>query len=591
VSNSDRGLERLPFTAIDEAVYGLDTQSEPWTIQLELRVTGHLVEERLRKALRSALDRHPMARARTVPAGKGQRRHYWQPTPEPDLDPLVVTQLDGGVSLASVRAGFYSRPIGLSESPPLRVKLVQSAGADVLMISVSHAAFDGFGALRLLHSIARAYTGDIEPPPVVDLPEARDLNELLSASPGETEPRTRRVLDKVRDLASPPARLAAEGAVDEAGYGFHHLTLPSDQTKALTDWEGPGTVNDLLIAALNLAVDNWNDRVGIRRRRVSILVPVNLRPPAWREDAVTNMVLDARVATAPSERSSPETTLEAVVAESERIKKGGAAALIEVLKGLSAVPRPVKDRLSAFLGLTGNRLVDTAVLSNLGELSDVPNFGSEAGETSEVWFSAPTRMPCGLSMGAVSVEGELHLSLRYRHPLWSAAAAQRFADVYVAELARLTQGNRDKNGGTMTDDELLTRRLVHGDESRLHVDPSAVVNNALFNLSSGEITVGPNVIFGHGVSVLTGTHDVNKFGAERKQAIPREGRDIVIDEGAWIATNATVVGPCHIGENAVVGACSLVNSDVEPYTVVGGVPAKELRRIERAVSDGDGNEG
>jgi hypothetical protein len=40
------------------------------------------------------------------------------------------------------------------------------------------------------------------------------------------------------------------------------------------------------------------------------------------------------------------------------------------------------------------------------------------------------------------------------------------------------------------DDELYRYR-VHGDPGRLHLDPTAVVNNALFNLSAGEITVGP----------------------------------------------------------------------------------------------------
>ncbi|HEX8771404.1 MAG TPA: condensation domain-containing protein, partial [Acidimicrobiales bacterium] len=508
----EKGVENLPFTPIDEAVHALDTESEPWTIQLELRVAGHLDEERLRKALRLALDHHPMARVRTVPARKGQRRHHWQTTPEPDLDPLVVTSLNGGLSLASLRAAFYSRPIALSESPPLRVRLVQNAGGDLLMMSINHSAFDGFGALRLLQSVARAYSGDIDPAPRADLPEARDLDALVAADEGERETRRRRVLDKLRDLVSPPARLAPEGGLDEAGYGFHQVTLTPDQTKALTEREGRGTVNDVLIAALNLAVDAWNDGRGVDRRRVSILVPVNLRPPKWREDVVTNMVLDARVATEPGDRKSPQAALDAVVAESERIKKGGAAALMDVLKGLPAVPRPVKDRLAGLLHITGDRLVDTAVLSNLGQLGQVPSFGGDAGDSTEMWFSAPTRMPCGLSIGTVSVGGRLHLSFRYRHSLWSAAAAQRFADRYVAELDRLVAETSKTNGGSMTDDDPLTRRLVHGDESRLHVDPSAVVNNALFNLSSGEITVGPHVIFGHGVSILTGTHDINKFG-------------------------------------------------------------------------------
>ena len=141
-------------------------------------------------------------------------------------------------------------------------------------------------------------------------------------------------------------------------------------------------------------------------------------------------------------------------------------------------------------------------------------------------------------------------------------------------------------------DDPLTRVLVHGDESRLHVASTATVNNAVFNLSGGHVTVGEHAFFGHNVSVLTGTHDVKKFGPERKDAIVREGRDVVIGEGVWIASNATVLGPCAIGEHAVVGACSLVQGDVEPYTVVAGIPAREIKRIDRSTAGEDvGDEG
>ncbi len=139
-------------------------------------------------------------------------------------------------------------------------------------------------------------------------------------------------------------------------------------------------------------------------------------------------------------------------------------------------------------------------------------------------------------------------------------------------------------------EDALTRMLVHGDRSRLHIAPTATVNNALFNLSAGEITIGEHAFFGHNVSVLTGIHDVTKFGDERKKAHPREGRDVVIEEGVWVATNATIVGPCTIGEHAVVGACSLVQDDVEPYTVVAGVPAKEVKRIDRPDDQAGGGE-
>lgn len=127
----------------------------------------------------------------------------------------------------------------------------------------------------------------------------------------------------------------------------------------------------------------------------------------------------------------------------------------------------------------------------------------------------------------------------------------------------------------------IYRQLVYGDERKLHVAETAVVNNALFNLSSGEITVGEYAFFGHNVSVLTGTHDWTTFGRERQTAVPKSGRDVVIEEGVWVSSNATIVGPCRIGAHAVVGVCSLVLGDVEPYTVVAGVPAKVLRTIPR----------
>jgi acetyltransferase-like isoleucine patch superfamily enzyme len=135
------------------------------------------------------------------------------------------------------------------------------------------------------------------------------------------------------------------------------------------------------------------------------------------------------------------------------------------------------------------------------------------------------------------------------------------------------------DGHLDTEDPSLFRPRVYGDTARLHVAETAVVNDALFNLSSGDITVGEHAFFGHGVSVLTGTHDWTKFGAERQVAVPKSGRDVVIEEGVWVSSNATVVGPCRIGAHAVVGVGSVVLADVEPYTVVAGVPARVLRTI------------
>src|SRR5215213_11576787 len=136
-------------------------------------------------------------------------------------------------------------------------------------------------------------------------------------------------------------------------------------------------------------------------------------------------------------------------------------------------------------------------------------------------------------------------------------------------------------GARKTEDPALFRPLVYGDPARLHISDTAVVNNALFNLSSGDITVGEYAFFGHNVSVFTGTHDWTKFGAERQSAVPKSGRDVVIEEGVWVSSNAILVAPCRIGAHAVVGVGALVLGDVEPYTVVAGNPARVLRTIPK----------
>jgi acetyltransferase-like isoleucine patch superfamily enzyme len=157
--------------------------------------------------------------------------------------------------------------------------------------------------------------------------------------------------------------------------------------------------------------------------------------------------------------------------------------------------------------------------------------------------------------------------------------ASRLFDRRIDALVRGTVAAELADRG-LDEEGLLYRYRVHGDRARLHLDPTAIVNDALFNLSSGEITVGPYAFFGHHVAVLTGTHDITTFGRARQTSIPKTGRDVVIEEGAWLASHVMVLGPCVIGTHAVVGAGSMVMHDVEPYSVVVGRPARMVRRLD-----------
>ena len=127
-------------------------------------------------------------------------------------------------------------------------------------------------------------------------------------------------------------------------------------------------------------------------------------------------------------------------------------------------------------------------------------------------------------------------------------------------------------------DFMLLEPMTFGDRSRVKVAPTAVICNAVFNTHCGTITIEDYVLFGTGVAVLTGTHDVEKFFLERMKA-PASGRDIVICTGAWIASNAVVIGPCVVGEHSVVAAGAVVVDDVPPFGIVAGVPARPIGSV------------
>ncbi len=139
--------------------------------------------------------------------------------------------------------------------------------------------------------------------------------------------------------------------------------------------------------------------------------------------------------------------------------------------------------------------------------------------------------------------------------------------------------------GPMLRDICMSAPTIRGDERLVSIHRTARVQNALFNVGCGRVTVEEDAFFGYNVCLLTGRHDVTKFGKERKRTVPREGCDIVIRRGAWVATNAIVLGPCEVGEHAVVAAGSVVTRDVPPYHIVAGNPARTIRRIEPPAAD------
>ncbi len=84
-----------------------------------------------------------------------------------------------------------------------------------------------------------------------------------------------------------------------------------------------------------------------------------------------------------------------------------------------------------------------------------------------------------------------------------------------------------------------------------------------------------------GLRVSTGNHAmiVGRFYRTIKENEKPAGldKDVIVEEDAWIGRNVTLLPGVIVGRGAIVGACALVNKDVPPYCVVGGVPAKPIK--------------
>lgn len=94
---------------------------------------------------------------------------------------------------------------------------------------------------------------------------------------------------------------------------------------------------------------------------------------------------------------------------------------------------------------------------------------------------------------------------------------------------------------------------------------------------NGTVIIGDRCDIAPGVTFQTGGHEIGDAKRRAGKGITAIQR---VGNGVWIGGRATIVGNTTIGDSSVIAACACVVRDVEPDTLVGGVPAKLIRRLE-----------
>lgn len=130
-------------------------------------------------------------------------------------------------------------------------------------------------------------------------------------------------------------------------------------------------------------------------------------------------------------------------------------------------------------------------------------------------------------------------------------------------------------GARIASSSVISHLTVHGDASHLRIGECCCLG--ITRMQTHErIEIGNCVVINDGVRLITGSHDIHSPTYDHVFS------PIIIEDHAWIATDAMILKGVRIGRGAVVAAGAVVTRDVPPFTVVGGNPAREIgtRRIE-----------
>lgn len=109
------------------------------------------------------------------------------------------------------------------------------------------------------------------------------------------------------------------------------------------------------------------------------------------------------------------------------------------------------------------------------------------------------------------------------------------------------------------------------------VGENVFINSGCRFQDQGGITIGKGCLIGHNVVIATLNHDLDP--KHRQSLIPKP---VKIGCNVWIGSNATVLPGVTIGDNAVIGAGSVVTKDVTDGMIVAGNPARVIRSIDES---------
>ena len=114
-------------------------------------------------------------------------------------------------------------------------------------------------------------------------------------------------------------------------------------------------------------------------------------------------------------------------------------------------------------------------------------------------------------------------------------------------------------------------------------DGTSIPKGSIFYCTEAPLTIGKKVIFGPRPTIITGDHRIDMIGkyiidVTVDEKLPENDAPVVIEDDVWCGANVTILKGVTIGRGSVVAAGAVVTQSFPPYSIIGGVPAKLLKK-------------
>jgi acetyltransferase-like isoleucine patch superfamily enzyme len=120
--------------------------------------------------------------------------------------------------------------------------------------------------------------------------------------------------------------------------------------------------------------------------------------------------------------------------------------------------------------------------------------------------------------------------------------------------------------------------LIKGIENVFLYDHTHILGNSLIISTKAKFIMKKNSASAEGLTIITGSHPsfVGEYFLEKAKNDIQEARDVIIEEDVWLAANVTILPGVIIGRGSIIGAGSVCRSQIPPYAIVIGNPAKVI---------------